>query len=74
MKVMGLVDERQHYRLSPAYDVLPSGQALGYQQMRVGTEGADATLKNALSECRSFALKPESALAICREVAAVVGT
>ncbi len=69
-----LVDERQHYRLSPAYDVLPSGQALGYQQMRVGTEGADATLKNALSECRSFALKPESALAICREVAAVVGT
>jgi serine/threonine-protein kinase HipA len=30
--------------LSPAFDVLPSGQALGYQQMRVGQEGADATL------------------------------
>lgn len=24
------------YELSPAFDVLPSGQALGYQQMRVG--------------------------------------
>lgn len=38
-----LVDDAQQYELSPAFDVLPSGQALGYQQMRVGTREADST-------------------------------
>ena len=66
-----LVDKDQRYRLSPAYDMLPSGQALGYQQMRVGRDGADSTLENARSECRSFALTPAQASVICREVAAV---
>lgn len=67
-----LVDTEQRYRLAPAYDVLPSGQALGYQQMRVGHEGADATLSNALSEHRSFALTAERARAACAQVARVV--
>jgi serine/threonine-protein kinase HipA len=67
-----LVDGRQQYRLAPAYDVLPSGQALGYQQMRIGKSGADSTLANALSECRSFALTTAQAVQICREVAAAV--
>ena len=58
-------------RRGQAYDVLPSGQALGYQQMRVGHDGADATLDNAMSECRSFALTPAQASAICEEVAAL---
>ena len=66
-----LVDPEQRYRLSSAYDVLPSGQALGYQQMRVGRDGADSTLENARSECRSFALTPAQASVICREVAAI---
>ena len=39
-----LVTDAQQYELSPAYDVLPSGQALGFQQMRVGDQEADATL------------------------------
>jgi serine/threonine-protein kinase HipA len=33
---------------------LPSGQALGYQQMRVGSAHADSTLENAMSMCTSF--------------------
>ena len=40
--------------LAPAFDVLPSGQALGYQQMRVGSDDADATIDNALSMCALF--------------------
>jgi len=39
-----LVTDAQQYELSPAYDVLPSGQALGFQQMRVGDQQADSTL------------------------------
>ena len=67
-----LVDAEQRYRLAPAYDVLPSGQALGYQQMRVGRHGADASLANALSEHRSFALTADRAGAVCANVARVV--
>ena len=66
-----IVGEQQHYRLSPAFDVLPSGQALGYQQLRVGRDGADATLENALSEHRAFALTAPRAREICVEVARV---
>ncbi len=64
-----IVDEAQHFRLAPAFDVLPSGQALGYQQMRVGRDGANATLANALSEHRAFALTAQRARAVCAEVA-----
>jgi serine/threonine-protein kinase HipA len=44
------------YELSPAFDVLPAGQGLGYQQMRVGTQGHEASMANALSEARAFGL------------------
>ena len=67
-----IVTAAQRYRLSPAFDVLPAGQALGYQQMRVGRDGADATLENALSEHRSFALTLASAKAVTGEVARAV--
>jgi serine/threonine-protein kinase HipA len=67
-----LVDVAQRLRLSPAYDVLPSGQALGYQQLRVGRNGADATLANAMSEHRAFALTEARATQVCKEVAQVV--
>ncbi|MDP3822173.1 MAG: HipA domain-containing protein [Burkholderiales bacterium] len=67
-----IVSATQRYRLSPAFDVLPAGQALGYQQMRVGRDGADATLVNALSEHRSFALTNASAKAVAAEVARAV--
>ena len=58
--------------LAPAFDVLPSGQALGYQQMRVGSDDADATIDNALSMCPQFGLKRDAAVAQAREVARVV--
>jgi serine/threonine-protein kinase HipA len=64
-----LVNDSVEYELSPAYDVLPSGQALGYQQMRVGESAADSTLSNALSMCGLFALKPVEAR---REILTVI--
>jgi serine/threonine-protein kinase HipA len=67
-----LVDADQRYRLSPAFDVLPSGQALGYQQIRVGRDGADASIDNALSEHRAFALTLAQARAVSAQVARVV--
>jgi serine/threonine-protein kinase HipA len=67
-----LVDGQQRYRLAPAFDVLPTGQALGYQQMRVGRNGAASTLANALSEHRSFALTLARAQVVVAEVAVAV--
>jgi serine/threonine-protein kinase HipA len=67
-----LTVERGQYQLTPAFDVLPSGQALGFQQMRVGEQAADSTLANALSMCALFGLKRDAAVRETREVAAVV--
>jgi serine/threonine-protein kinase HipA len=64
--------DAQQYELSPAYDVLPSGQALGFQQMRVGDDEADSTLTNALSMSRLFALDRKAATQQVREVVRVV--
>lgn len=58
--------------LSPAYDVLPTGQALGYQAMRVGAEASVSSMANALSECRAFSLQRPQALELGRQVAEVV--
>jgi serine/threonine-protein kinase HipA len=67
-----IVTADQQYELSAAYDVLPTGQALGFQQMRVGHQGADSTLENALSMSNLFALKPDEAVTEVRRVARVV--
>jgi serine/threonine-protein kinase HipA len=67
-----LVNEAQQYELSPAYDVLPSGQALGFQQMRVGSQEADSTMDNALSMSRLFSLSKDEALEEIRRVVHVV--
>ncbi len=56
------------YELSEAFDVLPSAQGLGYQQMRVGARGTESTLENALSECRSFGLDQVAAQTVIGEV------
>ena len=69
-----LMTDAQEYRLSPAYDVLPAGQALGFQQMRVGEHEADSTLDNALTMARYFALDDKQARAQIRRVAQVVST
>jgi serine/threonine-protein kinase HipA len=68
-----LVNDAEQYNLAPAFDVLPSGQALGYQQMRVGESGADSTLENALSMCTLFSLKKDEAVAEIRRVVEVIG-
>lgn len=62
----------QHYALAPAFDVLPSGQALGFQQMRVGLAEADATIDNALSMAQFFGLDAKQAINEVRTVARVV--
>jgi serine/threonine-protein kinase HipA len=67
-----LVTDSQQYELSPAYDVLPSGQALGFQQMRVGEQEADSTLANALSMSVMFSLGKDDAVKEAGTVACVV--
>lgn len=67
-----LMNERGEYELSPAFDVLPTGQALGYQQMRVGRDGAVSSLTNALSEAHLFGLSDTDARKDIRWVARVV--
>ncbi len=67
-----IATDSQQLALSPAFDVLPSGQALGYQQMRVGAADADSTLDNAMSMSRYFALNDKQARAeVVRVVQAV---
>ena len=68
-----IMREREQYELAPAFDVLPSGQGLGFQQMRVGEQAADSTLANALSMCALFGLKEQQAQREARVVAEVVG-
>jgi len=49
--------------------VLPAAQSLGYQQMRVGALGHEATLANALSEARAFGLTDAQARQTVGEIA-----
>ena len=67
-----IVNAAQRFALSPAFDVLPAGQALGYQQMRVGRDGACSTMDNAPSEHRAFALTHARARVVAAEVARVL--
>ncbi|MEJ7730070.1 MAG: HipA domain-containing protein [Polyangiaceae bacterium] len=67
-----MMTDTQEYELSPAFDVLPSGQAIGYQQMRVGDQAADSTLENAMSMCSAFSLRKDAATREVRAVARVV--
>ena len=67
-----LMTDAQQYELSPAYDVLPSGQALGFQQMRVGEQEADSTVANALTMCQMFALRKDDAIREIRAVTRIV--
>jgi serine/threonine-protein kinase HipA len=67
-----IVTAAQQYELAPAFDVLPSGQGLGFQQMRVGESEADSTIANALSMAELFALPRAQAVEEARKVARVV--
>jgi len=62
-----------YHELTPAYDVVPSLQNLGYQAMVVGREGAASSLENALTELNEFGLKRARAIELVQQVARVVG-
>jgi serine/threonine-protein kinase HipA len=61
-----------YHELTPAYDVVPSLQNLGYQAMVVGREGAASSLDNALTELSEFGLKRARAIELIRQVARAV--
>jgi len=60
-----------HYVLSPAFDLLPTGQGLGYQSMIVGTDGAVSTVDNALSMHKAFGLSLLQAKGLVAEIVVV---
>ncbi|MFC4623243.1 type II toxin-antitoxin system HipA family toxin [Comamonas nitrativorans] len=61
-----------YYDLSPAYDVVPSLQNLGYQALIVGTMGAESSLENALTQINEYGIKRPRAIELIRQVAATV--
>lgn len=66
-----LMDDHQHLHLAPAFDVLPTAQGLGFQQMHVGEAAAESTLANAFSQARLFGLAAADARAEAADVARV---
>ncbi len=67
-----LMTDAQQYELSPAFDVLPSGQALGFQQMRVGEQEADSSVANALSMSAMYGLAKNEAVKEAQAVAQTI--
>mgnify|MGYP003609290063 CR=1 FL=1 len=61
-----------YYELTPAYDVVPTLQNLGYQAMLVGKAGAESSLDNALTELSEFGIRRARAIELIRQVAHVV--
>ena len=61
-----------YYELTPAYDVVPTLQNLGYQAMSVGKAGAESSLDNALTELNEFGIRRARAMDMIRQVAQVV--
>lgn len=58
-----VVAPKQHgrYRLTPAYDVLPTNSGQGHQKFIVGLDQRESTLDNALSQCELFGLSRQHA-------------
>lgn len=69
---LSLQDQRRKVALSydPAW--IDSPQGLGYQQMRVGAQGHESSLVNALSEARAFGLSDAQARQTVAEIATQV--
>ena len=61
-----------YYELTPAYDVVPTLQNLGYQAMSVGQAGAESSLENALTELREFGIQRARAVELVQQVVRVV--
>jgi len=67
-----LLFQQGHWNLSPAFDLQPQLLGVGYQSLRLGKQGAQALLSNALSDCGRFMLKSVEAMHIADEVLAQV--
>lgn len=61
-----------YHELTPAYDVVPALQNLGYQAMLVGKAGAESSLDNALTEVNEFGIRRARAIELIRQVVRVV--
>lgn len=61
------------FRLSPAYDILPSNSGQGFQEFTCGAAGRESTLANAMSQVEAFGLSPAEAAEHVKEVIQVVG-
>ena len=61
-----------YYDLTPAYDVVPSLQNLGYQALVVGTGGSESSLENALTQINEYGIKMPRAIELIRQVATAV--
>jgi serine/threonine-protein kinase HipA len=61
-----------YHELTPAYDVVPTLQNLGYQAMAVGSAGALSSLDNALTELSEFGIKKARAIELVQQVARTV--
>jgi serine/threonine-protein kinase HipA len=72
-----IIAKNREWRLSPAYDIVPSrSTSLQHRDlaMTVGDFGRYASAQNLLSECRRFLLEPEQAQAIISEMEGRVRT
>ena len=58
--------------LTPAYDMVPSLQNLGYQAMGVGNSGAESSIDNALTVINEFGIRRPRAIELIRQVVRVV--
>ncbi|MDA8444927.1 type II toxin-antitoxin system HipA family toxin [Paracidovorax valerianellae] len=61
-----------YYELSPAFDVVPTLQNMGYQAMVVGRHGAESTLENALTDLSEFGITRARAVELIQAVARTV--
>lgn len=60
-----------HYRLTPAYDVVPQPGQFHLQAIGVGQKGRESSLENALSASQHFGLSTTQAESIIKEIAKV---
>lgn len=61
-----------YHDLTPAYDVVPSLQNLGYQALVVGSAGSESSLENALTQIKEYGMKMPRAMELMQQVAVVV--
>ncbi len=56
------------WNLSPAYDIQPQLQNIGYQQLIVGKDRYEPTLQNVMSDCERFMLSEDEARSLLADM------